>query len=57
MIAAGLASSKGDARRQIAGGAFRVNGVKVSDPAAVAEVDGNEFEVRKGNTIKRAVFE
>ena len=57
MIAAGLATSKGDARRQIAGGAFRVNGEKVLDPNAVADVGGDEFEVRKGNTIKRAVFE
>jgi tyrosyl-tRNA synthetase len=56
MIAAGFASSKGDARRQIAGGAFRVNGVKVADPNAPLDVEGDEAEIRKGNTVKRAVF-
>ena len=56
MIAAGFASSKGDARRQIAGGGFRINGVKVADPNAAVDVDGGEAEIRRGNTVKRAVF-
>lgn len=56
MIAAGFASSKGDARRQIAGGGFRINGAKVVDPNAAVQVDGDEAEIRRGNTVKRAVF-
>ena len=56
MIAAGFASSRGDARRQIAGGAFRINGVKVDDANATVTSDGDEVEIRRGNTVKRAVF-
>jgi tyrosyl-tRNA synthetase len=56
MVAAGFATSNGDARRQIAGGAFRINGVKVADPAApVAISGGGEAELRKGNARKRLV--
>lgn len=55
MVAAGFASSNGDARRQIAGGAFRINGVKVEDANAPAAIDGDEAELRKGNNRKRLV--
>jgi tyrosyl-tRNA synthetase len=53
MVAAGFASSNGDARRQIAGGAFRINGVKVTDPLALVAFEGAEAELRKGNARKR----
>ncbi len=55
MVAAGFASSNGDARRQIAGGAFRINGVKVADANALVEISGSEAELRKGNARKRLV--
>jgi tyrosyl-tRNA synthetase len=55
MVLAGFASSNGDARRQIAGGAFRINGVKVSDANAMVEINGDEAELRKGNNRKRLV--
>jgi len=50
MVAVGFASSNSDARRQIAGGGFRINGVKVADPNAAAVIDGAEAELRKGKT-------
>ena len=56
MIAAGFASSNSDARRQIAGGAFRIDGVKVIDANAAAAVSGPEAELRKGNSRKRLVI-
>ncbi len=55
MVAAGFASSNGDARRQIAGGAFRIDGVKVADPGALVSLSGAEAELRKGNARKRLV--
>jgi tyrosyl-tRNA synthetase len=55
MLAAGFATSKGDARRQIAGGAFRIDGVKVTDAAALVSLGGREAELRKGNARKRLV--
>jgi tyrosyl-tRNA synthetase len=55
MIAAGFATSNGDARRQIAGGAFRIDGIKVTDAAALVSLSGPEAELRKGNTRKRLV--
>jgi tyrosyl-tRNA synthetase len=55
MLAAGFATSKGDARRQIAGGAFRIDGVKVTDAAAPVSLSGSEAELRKGNARKRLV--
>jgi tyrosyl-tRNA synthetase len=55
MVAAGFASSNGDARRQIAGGAFRIDGVKVADPGALVTLSGAEAELRKGNARKRLV--
>ena len=55
MVAAGFATSKGDARRQIAGGAFRIDGVKVTDAAALVSLPGPEAELRKGNARKRLV--
>jgi ribosomal protein S4 len=55
MVAAGFASSNGDARRQIAGGAFRINGVKVADANALVEISGSDAELRKGNARKRLV--
>jgi tyrosyl-tRNA synthetase len=56
MLAAGFATSKGDARRQIAGGGFRINGVKVADADAALDIAGSEAELRKGNTRKRLVI-
>jgi tyrosyl-tRNA synthetase len=55
MVAAGFAQSNGDARRQIAGGAFRIDGVKVEDAGALVALSGAEAELRKGNTRKRLV--
>ncbi len=55
MIATGFATSNGDARRQIAGGAFRIDGVKVADANAVVDVSAAQAELRKGNTRKRLV--
>lgn len=55
MVAAGFATSNGDARRQIAGGAFRINGEKVADANAPVAIQGAEAELRKGNTRKRLV--
>jgi len=55
MVAAGFASSNGDARRQIAGGAFRIDGVKVADANALVAVAGSQAELRKGNARKRLV--
>jgi tyrosyl-tRNA synthetase len=55
MIAAGFAASNGDARRQIAGGAFRIDGVKVADAAATVSLSGPQAELRKGNTRKRLI--
>ena len=56
MILAGFATSNGDARRQIAGGAFRIGGVKIDDPNALLKVEGTEVEVSKGKTRKRLVI-
>jgi tyrosyl-tRNA synthetase len=55
MIAAGFATSNGDARRQIAGGAFRIDGVKVANADALVELAGSQAELRKGNARKRLV--
>src|SRR5665213_2253746 len=55
MLAAGFATSNGDARRQIAGGAFRIDGVKVADADARVALAGSEAELRKGNARKRLV--
>ena len=56
MVAAGFANSNGDARRQIAGGAFRIDGVKISDANAPVALTGIEAELRKGNSRKRLVI-
>ena len=56
MVAAGFATSNGDARRQIAGGAFRINGVKVEDPNAMVALNGTEAEISKGKTRKRLLL-
>jgi ribosomal protein S4 len=56
MVLAGFANSNGDARRQIAGGALRINGVKVADPNAPVSVTGNEAELRRGNVRKRLII-
>jgi tyrosyl-tRNA synthetase len=53
MVAAGFATSKSDARRQIAGGGFRINGAKVEDANALVQFPGDEAELRKGNVRKR----
>jgi len=56
MVAAGFATSNGDARRQIAGGAFRIDGVKVADANALVELPASQAELRKGNARKRLVI-
>ena len=56
MVLAGFATSNGDARRQIAGGGFRIDGVKVSDVNAPVSLAGAEAELRKGNARKRLVI-
>jgi tyrosyl-tRNA synthetase len=56
MMLAGFASSNGDARRQIAGGGFRIDGVKVADANATVAVSGPQAELRKGNARKRLVI-
>ena len=53
MVLAGFATSNGDARRQIAGGGFRIAGAKVSDPNAPVAIAGREAEIAKGKTRKR----
>ncbi len=55
MVLAGFATSNGDARRQIAGGGFRIDGVKVSDANAKVTLAAAEAELRKGNARKRLV--
>lgn len=55
MVMSGFATSNGDARRQIAGGGFRINGVKVSDANAKVALASSEAELRKGNARKRLV--
>jgi tyrosyl-tRNA synthetase len=53
MVEAGFATSRGDARRQIAGGGFRINGIKIEDANGPVNFPGEEAEVRKGNVRKR----
>jgi tyrosyl-tRNA synthetase len=55
MVLAGFATSKSDARRQIAGGGFRIDGNKVADANALVAISGREAELRKGNARKRLV--
>ena len=55
MVAAGFATSNSDARRQIAGGGFRIDGIKVTDVHALVKLSGAEAELRKGNGRKRLV--
>jgi tyrosyl-tRNA synthetase len=55
MVLAGFATSNGDARRQIAGGGFRIDGIKVADANAAVKIDGAQAELRKGNARKRLV--
>ena len=57
MVAVGFATSNSDARRQIAGGGFRIDGVKVADADAPARIDGREAELRKGKTRIRFFLE
>jgi tyrosyl-tRNA synthetase len=46
---AGLTASRGEARRLVAGGGVTINGVRISDPAAVPEPIGGEWlDVRLG---------
>lgn len=53
----GLAPSRGEARRLIAGGAVTVNGERISDPAAAvpASVAGEWLEVRVGKRNRAVV--
>ena len=49
LVATGVASSKGDARRTVAQGGVRVNGVKVDGPSdEVVAVDGRYVLIQKG---------
>jgi tyrosyl-tRNA synthetase len=54
---AGLASSRGEARRLVQGGAITINGERVSDPAAAVAgaVDGQWLEVRVGKRNRAVV--
>jgi tyrosyl-tRNA synthetase len=53
----GLAASRGEARRLIAGGAITINGERIADPAAAvpAAVDGRWLEVRVGRRSRSIV--
>ncbi|HEY7901083.1 MAG TPA: tyrosine--tRNA ligase [Caulobacteraceae bacterium] len=53
MVLAGFATSNGDARRQIAGGAFRIDGDKVGDASAMVALKADEAELRRGQVRKR----
>jgi len=55
MVLAGFATSNSDARRQIAGGGFRIDGRKVADANALVAISDGEVELRKGNARKRLV--
>ncbi len=55
MVLAGFATSNSDARRQIAGGGFRIDGNKVANANASVAIAGGEAELRKGNARKRLV--
>jgi len=55
MVAAQFASSNSDARRQIEGGGFRIDGAKVTDANAAANIPGREAELRHGKSRKRLV--
>jgi len=50
MVAVGFATSKSDARRQIANGGFRIDGVQITNPDETASIQGDEAELRKGKT-------
>ena len=53
---AGLAPSRGEARRLVTGGGITVNGERVSDPAAVpVAVAGEWLEVRVGKRNRSVV--
>jgi tyrosyl-tRNA synthetase len=56
MVLAGFATSNSDARRQIAGGGFRIDGVKITDANSHVAVGGVEAELRKGNARKRLLI-
>ena len=51
-VAAGLASSKGAARRLVSQGAVSVDGERVSDPEAAPDAD-RSFVLRVGRKMKR----
>ncbi|HEY7901288.1 MAG TPA: tyrosine--tRNA ligase, partial [Caulobacteraceae bacterium] len=53
MVQVGFASSKGDARRQIAGGGFRIDGKKLVDPNKLVEITAESAELRRGQVRKR----
>jgi tyrosyl-tRNA synthetase len=55
MVLAGFATSNSDARRQIAGGGFRIDGVKITDANATVNIASAQAELRKGNARKRLV--
>jgi tyrosyl-tRNA synthetase len=55
MVAAQFASSNSDARRQIEGGGFRIDGAKVTDANAAVAITGREAELRHGKSRKRLV--
>jgi tyrosyl-tRNA synthetase len=55
MVAAQFASSNSDARRQIEGGGFRIDGAKVTDANGPVNISGPEAELRHGKSRKRLV--
>ena len=57
MVAVGFAASNSEARKQIANGGFRIQGEKVSDPAAFTELPPGEAELRSGKRRVRLVVE
>ena len=52
----GLCDSKSDARRQLAQGAVKVDGEKVSDPDAVLGGDGRSVVVQRGKSRRHRVM-
>ena len=54
---AGLAPSRGEARRLVQGGAITINGERIGDPAAplASAVDGEWLEVRVGKRNRAVV--
>ncbi len=48
LVAAGLAASKGDARRLVTQGGVKVNGAVAADPMAAVEIGSEPVVIQKG---------